>query len=111
MLLPSRPTPGDVFGILKQYQPTVFYGLPTLFAWLLADSNRPARTKLNLRIYASAGEARPAEIGRQWTDNYGYGILDGAGSTEMLHTFLSNRPGRVRHHRRASARLLAAHRG
>ncbi len=97
VLLPSRPTPTDVFGVLKRYQPTVFYGVPTLFAALLADPNRPARNELNLRICTSAGEALPAEIGRKWTAEYGCEILDGIGSTEMLHIFLSNRPGQVRY--------------
>ncbi len=97
VLLPSRPTPTDVFGVLKTYQPTIFYGVPTLFAALLADPKRPARSELNLRICTSAGEALPAEIGRQWTALYDCDILDGIGSTEMLHIFLSNRPGQVRY--------------
>jgi benzoate-CoA ligase len=97
VLLPSRPTPPDVFGVLKKFQPTIFYGVPTLFAALLADANRPKREALNLRVCASAGEALPAEIGKRWTSEYGCEILDGIGSTEMLHIFLSNRPGRVRY--------------
>jgi benzoate-CoA ligase len=97
VLLPSRPTPGDVFKVLRQYQPTIFYGVPTLYAALLADAGRPARADLNLRVCTSAGEALPAEIGRKWTAEYGCEILDGIGSTEMLHIFLSNRPGAVRY--------------
>ncbi|GAB2576503.1 benzoate-CoA ligase family protein [Ramlibacter solisilvae] len=97
VLLPSRPTPADVFGVLRKFQPTIFYGVPTLYAALLADAGRPARAELNLRVCASAGEALPAEIGKRWTAEYGCEILDGIGSTEMLHIFLSNRPGRVRY--------------
>ena len=97
VLLPSRPTPSDVFALLKKYQPTVFYGVPTLFASLLADPQRPARADLNLRVCTSAGEALPAEIGKNWNATYGCEILDGIGSTEMLHIFLSNRPGEVRY--------------
>ena len=97
ILLPDRPTPAAVFGILEKYQPTVFYGVPTLYAALLADPARPAATKLNLRVCTSAGEALPAEIGRKWTAEYRCEILDGIGSTEMLHIFLSNRPGEVRY--------------
>ncbi len=97
VLLPSRPAPADVFGILKKYQPTIFYGVPTLFAALLADAAKPARREINLRVCTSAGEALPAEIGRKWTAEYGCEILDGIGSTEMLHIFLSNRPGEVRY--------------
>lgn len=97
VLLPNRPTPVDVFGVLKRYQPSVFYGVPTLFASLLAAPQRPTRAELNLRVCTSAGEALPAEIGKNWTAAYGCEILDGIGSTEMLHVFLSNRPGEVRY--------------
>jgi benzoate-CoA ligase len=97
ILLPSRPTPADVFGVLKKHRPTIFYGVPTLFAALLADPARPSREELNLRVCTSAGEALPADIGKRWTADYGCEILDGIGSTEMLHIFLSNRPGQVRY--------------
>jgi benzoate-CoA ligase len=97
VLLPSRPTPTDVFGILKKFQPTIFYGVPTLYAAMLADAAKPKKSELKLRICTSAGEALPAEIGRKWTAEYACEILDGIGSTEMLHIFLSNRPGQVRY--------------
>ena len=97
VLLNKRATPTDVFHLLKTYQPTVFYGVPTLFASLLADADRPAAQDLNLRVCTSAGEALPAEIGKRWQAEFGVEILDGIGSTEMLHIFLSNRPGRVRY--------------
>ena len=97
VLLNKRATPADVFHLLKTYQPTVFYGVPTLFASLLADADRPAAQDLNLRVCTSAGEALPAEIGKRWQAEFGVEILDGIGSTEMLHIFLSNRPGRVRY--------------
>ena len=97
VLLPSRPTTDDVFGILQKHQPTIFYGVPTLYASLLAAPNRPAKSELNLRVCTSAGEALPAEIGKKWNAEYGCEILDGIGSTEMLHIFLSNRPGEVRY--------------
>jgi benzoate-CoA ligase len=97
VLLPTRPTPADVFGVLRDHRPTIFYGVPTLYASLLAHPERPARAQLRLRVCTSAGEALPAEIGKRWTEEYGCEILDGIGSTEMLHIFLSNRPGRVRY--------------
>ena len=97
ILLPSRPTTTDVFAVLKTYQPTIFYGVPTLFAALLGDPARPAAHELRLRVCTSAGEALPAEIGKKWTAHYGCEILDGIGSTEMLHIFLSNRPGEARY--------------
>jgi benzoate-CoA ligase len=97
VLLPSRPAPADVFRILKEYRPSIFYGVPTLYAALLADANRPKKSEIALRICASAGEALPADIGQRWTAEYACEILDGIGSTEMLHIFLSNRPGKVRY--------------
>ena len=97
VLLASRPTPADVFDILEKHQPTIFYGIPTLFAALLADPLRPKKGEMNLRVCTSAGEALPAEIGKKWTTEYDVEILDGIGSTEMLHIFLSNRPGQVRY--------------
>ena len=97
VLLGKRATPSDVFSVLKTYQPTVFYGVPTLFASLLTDADRPVAQDLNLRVCTSAGEALPADIGKRWQAEYGVDILDGIGSTEMLHIFLSNRPGRVRY--------------
>ena len=97
VLHPARPTPAGVFEVLKKYQPTVFYGVPTLYAALLADPARPDKKELRLRVCTSAGEALPAEIGKKWAAAYGCDILDGIGSTEMLHIFLSNRPGAVRY--------------
>ena len=97
VLLPARPTPMDVFIILKNFKPTIFYGVPTLYAALLADAARPAKSEVALRVCTSAGEALPAEIGKKFTSAYGVEILDGIGSTEMLHIFLSNRPGSVRY--------------
>ncbi|MBL0419160.1 benzoate-CoA ligase family protein [Ramlibacter sp. AW1] len=97
VLLPGRPTTTDVFRVLREQRPTLFYGVPTLYAGLLADPDRPARAELRLRVCTSAGEALPAEIGKRWSEAYGCEILDGIGSTEMLHIFLSNRPGAVRY--------------
>jgi 4-hydroxybenzoate-CoA ligase len=93
LLYNARPTPDSVSDILSNYNPTIFYGVPTLFAAMLhkweVDGAHP---KAPLRICTSAGEALPAEIGQRWNDLWGIDILDGVGSTEMLHIFLSNRP-------------------
>ncbi|MCK2087835.1 benzoate-CoA ligase family protein [Thauera aromatica] len=97
VLMAERPTPAAVFERLRQHRPTIFYGVPTLYASMLASPDCPARGELNLRACTSAGEALPEEIGRRWTERYGLDILDGIGSTEMLHIFLSNRPGQVRY--------------
>jgi benzoate-CoA ligase len=95
VLMAERPTPASVFKRLKEQQPTIFYGVPTLYGALLASPEPPRRSELNLRVCTSAGEALPADIGRRWTEHFGVEILDGIGSTEMLHIFLSNRPGEV----------------
>src|SRR2546429_4077918 len=95
VLMAERPTPAAVFARLAKHQPTIFYGVPTLFAALLASPDLPKRGELRLRICTSAGEALPADLGRRWTEHFGVEILDGIGSTEMLHIFLSNRPGKV----------------
>jgi benzoate-CoA ligase len=97
VLMAERPTPSAVFRRLVEHQPTIFYGVPTLYAAMLAASELPRRDQLRLRVCTSAGEALPAEIGRRFTEHFGVEILDGIGSTEMLHIFISNRPGAVRY--------------
>ena len=97
VLMAERPTPEAVFKRLVEKQPTIFYGVPTLYAALLASPTFPAKDRLKLRICTSAGEALPEGLGRRWTERTGVEILDGIGSTEMLHIFISNRPGEVRY--------------
>ncbi len=96
VLMAERPTPDAVFKRLVEKKPTIFYGVPTLYAAMLASKEFPDRSRLNLRVCVSAGEALPPELGRRWTERTGTELLDGIGSTEMLHIFLSNRPGDVR---------------
>ncbi len=96
VLLPERPTPQSVLGVLKRFQPTIFCGVPTLFAAMLADPDCvTANSSAKLRLCTSAGEALPAHVGIEWKKRFGVDIIDGVGSTEMLHIFLSNRPGQV----------------
>ena len=97
VLLPDRPTPAAVAAILKKHQVTCFYAVPTFYAAFLASPAAPARAEVKLRRCVSAGEALPVEVGRRWRERYGVDILDGLGSTEMLHIFLSNRPGEVKY--------------
>jgi benzoate-CoA ligase len=97
ILMAERPTPAAVFDKLKRHRPTIFYGVPTLFSAMLASPDLPARGEVAVRVATSAGEALPAELGRRWTQHFGSEILDGIGSTEMLHIFMSNRPGDVRY--------------
>jgi benzoate-CoA ligase len=98
VLMAERPTPDAVFKRLTAMpRPTVFYGAPTGYAGMLASPGLPAREQVALRMASSAGEALPAEIGERWQRHFGVHIVDGIGSTEMLHIFLSNRPDRVRY--------------
>ncbi|MCC3306579.1 benzoate-CoA ligase family protein [Sneathiella sp. HT1-7] len=96
LLLEGPPTPDTVCDIIENQKPTIFYGVPTLFAMLLASGLLPAKGKHNLRYCTSAGEALPTDLFARWQKQMGIDILDGIGSTEMLHIFLSNRPGDVR---------------
>ena len=97
VLLAQRPTPDLVADVLKKHGVSVFYAVPTFYAAFLASPAAPARAELKLRRCVSAGEALPPDIGRRWSERYGVDILDGLGSTEMLHIFLSNRPGDVKY--------------
>ena len=97
-LLPERPTPAAVFRVLAEQQPTLFFGVPTLFAAMLGDGALAAeRGSPRLRMCVSAGEALPEHVGTTWKQRFGVDILDGVGSTEMLHIFLSNAPGDVKY--------------
>ncbi|MES2257106.1 MAG: benzoate-CoA ligase family protein [Pseudomonadota bacterium] len=97
ILMAERPTPAAVFERLRRHRPTVFCGVPTLYVAMLAADAPPARADTALRICTSAGEALPREIGEKFHAHYGCDILDGLGSTEMLHIFISNRSGDIRY--------------
>ncbi len=97
VLTAERPSPASVARILRRQRPTVFCGVPTLFNAMLADPDLPRPGELALRRCISAGEPLPQEVGRRWSARIGVDILDGIGSTEMLHIFLSNRPGDLRY--------------
>ncbi|MDR0226552.1 MAG: benzoate-CoA ligase family protein [Burkholderiaceae bacterium] len=97
VLMAERPTPEAVFARWVQHRPTVFFGAPTGFAGMLASPRLPAREQVSLRMCSSAGEALPAEIAQRFKAHFGADIVDGIGSTEMLHIFLSNRPGDIRY--------------
>jgi benzoate-CoA ligase family protein len=97
VLSPERPSPEGVAAILRRHPVTVFYAVPTFYAAFLASPNAPERSGLKLRYCISAGEALPPDVGRRWKERYGVDILDGIGSTEMLHIFISNYPGEVKY--------------
>jgi benzoate-CoA ligase len=96
VLVPDRPLPDIIFSTINQYKPTVFFGVPTLYANMLQVKDAEKKYDLSsLRICASAGEALPKNIYYEWKKRFGLDILDGIGSTELMHIFISNRPGDV----------------
>jgi benzoate-CoA ligase len=97
VLFPHRPTPDGVFEVLARRRPTIFFGVPTLYAAMLAVKEAEKRWDLSsLRLCVSAGEALPEEIYTRWRERFGVEIIDGIGTTEILHIFLSNGPGAAR---------------
>lgn len=97
LLMGERATPAATFKRLTEKRPTVFFGAPTGFAGMLASPDLPPKEKTALRMCSSAGEALPRELGERFSSHFGVEIIDGIGSTEMLHVYLSNRPGDVRY--------------
>jgi 4-hydroxybenzoate-CoA ligase len=98
VLLPVRPTPDMVLDTMREFRPTLFAGVPTLYAAMLADpALGPGAGSDRLRRCISAGEPLPEQVGLRWRDKVGVDILDGIGSTEMLHIFLSNAPDDIRY--------------
>jgi 4-hydroxybenzoate-CoA ligase len=98
VLLPDRPTPDAVLNVIRRYRPTLFAGVPTLYASLLANPALGNGAGSNrLRTCISAGEPLPEHVGQRWREKVGVDILDGIGSTEMLHIFLSNRADGLRY--------------
>ena len=93
---PERPTPQTVFETLRGYQPTMFYAVPTLYAAILADPEcTPQNGSSRLRLCFSAGEPLPAHVGEAWKARFDLDIVNGVGSTEMGHLFLTNLPNAV----------------
>ncbi|WP_299613056.1 benzoate-CoA ligase family protein [uncultured Tateyamaria sp.] len=91
----GRPTPDGMVQVIADEQPTVFCGVPTLYAAMVAHMEAEGAPAAPLRTCISAGEALPEDVGTRWEKLTGVPILDGVGSTEMLHIFLSNAPGDV----------------
>ncbi len=97
VLMAERPTPESVMRRLHDHNPTILFGVPTFYNGLLADPDLDASRGSNrLRIAVSAGEALPEVVAKRWTERFGVELLDGIGTTEMLHIFVSNRAGDVR---------------
>jgi len=97
VLFPGRPTPEAVFEQVRRHRPTLFFGVPTAYAHMLAAMERGGASDFSsVRLCASAGESLPASVFERWREKTGLEILDGIGSTETCHMFLSNRSGAVR---------------
>jgi benzoate-CoA ligase len=97
VLFPHRPTPEAMFEVIHRHRPTIFFGVPTLYAAMLQVKEAEKRYDLStVRQCVSAGEALPEEIFKRWRERFGVEIIDGIGTTEILHIFLSNRPGQSR---------------
>src|SRR5438045_4249670 len=95
--VPGRPLPEDMFKVVEQYRPTIFFGVPTLYASMLALPDAGKRFDFSsVRVCVSAGEALPADILRRFEETFNVQILDGIGSTEILHIFISNRVGEIK---------------
>ncbi len=94
----ERPTPAVMFALMNKYNPSIFFGVPTLFSAMLHDEAlKHERAGTRLRICTSAGEALPESVGNAWKARFGVDILDGVGSTELLHIFLSNSPDDIKY--------------
>ncbi len=97
VLYPHRPLPEAMFEVIHRYRPTIFFGVPTLYAAMLQIKEAETRWDLSsVRRCVSAGEALPEDLYKRWRERFGVEILDGIGTTEILHIFLSNRPGQAR---------------
>ena len=96
VLSDARPTPPVTFDTIARFRPTLFFGVPTLYAAQLQAMEASEPDLSSIRLFVSAGEALPAEILRRWREATGKPILDGIGSTEALHIFISNRPDDVK---------------
>jgi benzoate-CoA ligase family protein len=97
ILYPERPRADEIATVIAQYRPTVFFSVPTFYASLLRESEKGLVLDFSsVRLAVSAGESLPAEIFEQFRARFGVEILDGIGSSEMLHIFLSSRPGQAR---------------
>jgi benzoate-CoA ligase len=94
-LVSERSEPGTLFDAIERYRPTIFTSVPTMINAMLNHPGGAARDLSSLRFVLSAGEALPPELYRRWKDTFGVEILDGIGSAEMFHIYISNAPGDV----------------
>jgi benzoate-CoA ligase family protein len=96
VLFPGKPMPQAVLETIERYRPTLFYSVPTLYNAILNHDGAADYDLSSIRLCASAAEALPAGMWRRWKETFGLTILDGIGSTEMLHIFISNTPDELK---------------
>ncbi len=96
ILFPGPPTPDSCHEIIEKYKPTVFYGVPTLYASQLKSMATKEPDLSSIRVCTSAGEALPPDLLKRWVEKTGIPLLDGIGTTEILHIFLSNQIEKIR---------------
>ena len=97
ILWPGPTTPPTVYAVIEQHRPTLFFSVPTHYAMMLAHHEPDREFDLSsIRLAVSAGEALPASVFKRFNERFGLEILDGIGSSEVLHIFISNRPGQIR---------------
>ena len=98
ILCPAPPSPQNVFATIERHRPTLLFSMPSNYAALMDHRREQGEFDLSsIRLGVSAGEALPAALCERFTKRFGFEILDGIGSTEALHIFISNTPGDVRH--------------
>ena len=95
VLMADRPTPESTFAAIERFRPTLFFGVPTLYAHQIAALAQRRPDLSSVRYCVSAGEALPAHIGKAWKQRFGLDIVNGVGSSEMGHLFLTNLPNAV----------------
>ena len=93
VLLSTPPNPSSIFSVLREHKPTVFAGVPTAYAAMLAHPDLPDPSEMGFRVCLASGEGLPPSVGQRWEEHFGVAVLDGIGCTEMLNHFISNRPG------------------
>jgi benzoate-CoA ligase family protein len=96
VLFPERPTPEVVFEKIRRHRPTILVNVPTFVNRMVAHEDAARRDLSSLRFATSAGEALPEELYRRWRETFGVDLLDGLGTAEMWHIFITNRPGEAR---------------
>jgi len=95
VLFPERSTPEVLFALIQQHRPTVLINVPTMVQQMVSHADAPRQDFSSLRVATSAGEALPTELYNRWRETFGVDLLDGLGTAEMWHVFISNRPGCV----------------